>query len=104
MYHELIMIDDDLFHRYGFVCSAMGKTPKELNENMEKKFMKNFTSRWRQWGGGYSKKKGWYGRDNRYGDYETMKTMDDVIYEFGGRKYTTKNGNFLKSNLPDEMH
>ena len=104
MYHELIRIGGDLFHGYGYVCSATGKTLEELDKNIEKKFMKTFTESWTSFGGSYSKKKGWYDRDSRWGEYDKMKTMNDVVEYFGIDRYITKNGEFIKGYSPNECH
>lgn len=104
MYNILIKIDGDIFRGYGYVCSAMGNTLEELEKNIEKKFMKTFTKCWLSFGGSYSKDRGWYGREDRWGEYDKMKTMEDVNDYFGIDRYVTKNGEFIEDYSPNECY
>ena len=97
MYTIILTIDGTLFRDYGFVCVGVGKTQKSAKENLEKNFISNFKECWKDFGGKYSKLKGFYAREDRWGSLE-FKTMEDIISYYGADILVLKNDEILESD------
>ena len=97
MIHKTLIIDSDLFHNYGFVVCGIGKTMKICDANLRENFIEDFKICWKNWGGKFSIKKGYYNRDDSYGELQ-FKTIDEVYEYYGGDEVVSIDGKVVSSD------